>query len=121
MSCPKGEVRRVAYNKKNGTHVPSTCITNRGAPGKGPKKIELKNEGMLSNAGYHETKNMSEQQRHNALNRAIREHGHLKVIRGLGGRLALVKRTDPKQYKIFKEDQNWVSKKYAKHKEENKK
>lgn len=120
MSCAKNEIKRNAYTRKDGTKVKATCIANRGLPGKSNKKIEIKNEGVLSNAGYDDIKNMNENQRHRALNKAIKEHGHLKIIRALGARRALLYRTEPNQSNIFGKDQKWVSAKYKLYKEENK-
>ena len=122
--CPRGEIEKIAhtrkaYTKNNGTKVKKTtvsavCIKDLGKPGKGPNVIELKNEHELSEAGYHDVKNLSKNKRRKALEKVIKKHGAVYVIRSLIGRANLNIRTDPKAHKIFKEDQEWVSKKYAK-------
>jgi hypothetical protein len=113
-TCKKGEILKDGFVRKNGTKVAETCIKNRGAPGKGPESIKLNTNHYLSELGYENVKELSEKDRHIALEKAIKHKGHLTVIRSLIARANLNIRQDPVVYEIFKADQEWVSKKYAK-------
>jgi hypothetical protein len=113
-TCKKGEILKDGFVRKNGTKVEATCIKNRGAPGKGPESIKLNTNHYLSESGYENVKELSEKDRHIALEKAIKHKGHLTVIRSLIARANLNIRQDPVVYEIFKADQEWVSKKYAK-------
>jgi len=115
--CKPGQIRRKSYTKKDGTYVPSTCIADKGRPGKGRKILPKPTKGALSQFGYHNIKHMNKSQRREALQQAIDEKGFREVI----GHLVLVtnynKRSDPEAYKRMKDDQEWVSKQYDRYKE----
>lgn len=51
-SCSKGKIRKSGYTTKKGVKVPSTCIQDKGAKGKGKKLFTLKDKGMLTKHGY---------------------------------------------------------------------
>lgn len=132
--CPPGKIERRGYVRKFGTSVirkgytvkratgkqyrvypanPSVyvkpgCIKDRGLPGKlgpgegfGPmRKGELKKYGYVYNKPDHE--------RHEALNKAIKEFGALGVYHKLDAIAKLSKRTVPQASKVFKADREWL-------------
>lgn len=133
-NCPKGEILRAAYvrrpyRRENGTKVegaivPPSCITDRGAPGKGEKKIVLDPTNHIGH-GYENIDNKSESQRHRALMRAFRaleevegpRNAYGTLIKMLIARANLTHRTQPHSSKIMKDDQEWLSKKLKEWKE----
>ena len=120
--CKKGEIAKVAtirkkYKRKDGTLVKRTvikasCIKDKGLPGKSSKKIVILKEDKLGKYGYKDVTNLTIMQRHRALMRAVRDNNYLYAIRALVGRSNLLIRTNPVVSKIFKKDQEWLSKKY---------
>lgn len=100
------------YPKSGSILVKAACIKNRGLPGKGPrsgKGITMK-KGELSRYGYNAHK--TQQERHDALKRAIEVYGPLNVFRKLDAVSKLTLRTAPEAHKIFKEDRDWVYKNF---------
>ena len=77
-----------------------------GKPGKGPRLIEIKEKGALRRHGYSVKK--SEEARHRALAKAIKEYGALSVYRKLNAQYVFRKRYDPRTAAIFKSDAEWV-------------
>lgn len=131
-SCPKGQIlraayKREAYTRSDGTRVHSTlvapsCIEDRGAPGKGRKEWILRDfDHVLSQHGYEDVKNKSEIARHRALNKVLKaladKHGerqsYITAIKELVARANYQIRTNPHVSKIFKDDADWISEKYA--------
>jgi hypothetical protein len=130
--CPAGKIlrepyERKSYRKKDGTLVKGSvvlpsCITNRGAPGKGQKKIFIDpKDHLLSDFGYNNVKSLTKAQRREKLVNAIetlKKKGKTQtvafnqIIHRLIGRANLQKKTNPDVYKIFKEDQEYISKMY---------
>ena len=80
-------------------------ITDRGAPGRGKKIIKVK-KGLLKAVGY--STKLSAKARHEALRKAIRRYGALKVFRMLHAQVVLRKRTQPKARRIFMQDRDYV-------------
>lgn len=76
-SCPPGQIRRKGYRRKDGTYVKSTCIEDRGAPGKGPDIIPIEHEGKLGGPGYLEK---SERTRHGLLNKCVKKWGYKSCL-----------------------------------------
>lgn len=137
--CPPGQVRRSAYvrrftsgikqrgytvkrksgkiyhvyPKRNHTYVKAACIKNRGLPGKaGPgKQIGPLRKGELKKHGY--VYRLPEVQRHSALNKAVQEYGALGVYRKLNAVAKLSVRTAPEASRIFKDDREYIQKKYG--------
>ncbi len=114
------------YRRKDGKiihvrrhYVPPTTYRKRdvGAPGKGPKKIPIKERGALTRFGYSIHK--STRARRAALRKAIEEYGALKVWRRLHAQVQLREQAGvpgPKPrpgveeaWRIFKEDRDWVA------------
>jgi len=95
-----------AYPKSGSTMIKTTCIKDRGLPGKGqPVFGELK-RGELRKHGYVYRKSM--QERHEALKKAAKEYGRLNLYHKLDAVYKLSKRTAPEASKVFKEDRDWV-------------
>lgn len=116
MSCPKGEIKRVGYtytrkNSKKKIKVASTCITDRGKTGKGPKLIKMKREdaGMLGNYGY--ALNMNHEERVKALKRALRNEDNLVVLRHLNA-IRTLQKSNETLYKKLDKDVEWLKKYY---------
>ena len=123
-SCPKGQILRNAYVRKpyvredgtkvKGRVVPPSCITNRGAKGKGERKIVL--DAHIGH-GYEDVIDKTENQRHRALLRAFRDlekiegaqNAYGTLIHQLVARANLGIRTTPKISKVFREDADWLS------------
>jgi hypothetical protein len=107
-------IRRRAYTRKSGVHVPSGMIADVGHPGKGvlgtgePGIGKLK-KGELSKVGYHRTAKASS--RHRALSKAMKRYGPLSTYRKLNAVAVYTKRTAPGASKTFRADRNWVGRK----------
>ena len=70
------------------------------------------NTGTLTKHGYHISNTI--RSRHIALNRAIREYGHRKIIAKLTYSANVNSRLHPARTRIYREDQQWVSAAYKK-------
>jgi hypothetical protein len=75
--CAKGEVRRAAYTKKDGTYVPSRCQKGKGlsrfegqATRTGIVGYKMKHAGILRNNGYSQKAPLSV--RRNAIHKAVK-------------------------------------------------
>ncbi len=110
MACPKGKIRRSSYTKKDGTRVASTCVPDKGKPGKTPKSQKIlppiKNNKYLRSSGYSTKKSKSE--RHKALDKVAAksaknnstslQKGYAEVEKHLN----LVRNYTPKGTKVHK-------------------
>jgi hypothetical protein len=107
-SCPKGEIRRNSYTRKayvtskgkkvSAKKVKSTCVPNKGLPGKTPanKKVLPKlKEGMLTEYGYKLANNA--EKRKTSLKKAIKNEGSLPVLR----RVVVLRTYDKNDPKLF--------------------
>ena len=56
---------------------------------------------------------VSDEQRHNALKRAVNEYGALNVYRKLDAVAKLTTRTIPQASKLYEKDKNWIKEKYG--------
>jgi hypothetical protein len=119
IKCPEGYIVRKSYVRivtKTGkrVYVPASCIPDIGNPGKriqpgiGPLR-----KGELARFGYISVKNMSENDRHKALDKAIKELGSLSVWRKLNAVYVYNKNTNPLISDIYNEDRNWVKETYG--------
>lgn len=118
MSCPKGQIRRRSFVRKDGTPVPGSCVTDRGLPGKGPKSLPLpKKHGFLSQYGYH--LDISSTERHKALEKALAKEDDLEVMRHLNLIRNLTAIGTPNKTKL-EQDVKFLSKKYKKSKSKSK-
>lgn len=120
----KGSYERRGYYRKNGTYVhpahvskaevAPVCVRDIGAPGKGFKIPVVLEKGVLKRVGYADVKNLTVQQRHNALSRAYNElQNPLSLFRKLVVVSTMNKNKDPDLAKIFKTDANWVKDQYG--------
>lgn len=114
-SCPPGQIKRISYirvthNGKSKTRISSSCIRDRGLLGKGPYILPIPKKGVLSQFGYEDVAQMTMRERRKALKKAIKKEGPLSVIKHLTLVANYNKRTNPVAHKIFKKDQQWISK-----------
>lgn len=103
--------KRKAYTRSDGTkvkatYVPPAKITDRGAPGKGPKLIDMKDDRHLHTYGYSFGKSAAD--RHHALDKASKTQGSTFVIRRLNALRTLHKTTDPGIARKASEDMTYV-------------
>lgn len=124
LRCPAGEIERAPYIRKNGTVVGPACIKNRGEKGnwreENPNKTGIVLEkGALGKFGYHNVNKMSNEERHKALMKAVDATSFTETIRRLVAVANLTSRNNPRISKIFKNDQEWLSKKYNEEKKNN--
>jgi len=127
-ACPPGMIERKEYarkystavlkegfetrkgkrhaHKRSLTYVGPKCVKDTGLPGKGTQKIGPLRKGELSKYGYSMKETVED--RHKALNKAIKEYGALGVFRKLDAVAKLTKRTIPEASKIYEKDRNWV-------------
>jgi hypothetical protein len=141
--CPKGYIRRKGYTRRyrnnikrqgytvrkrgkvfrvfphsNQTMVNSTCIKNRGLPGKGPigpNSIGTLRKGELIKYGY--SYRLSDSMRRAALKKAIEHYSALSVYHKLDAVAKYTVRTAPDASKIFNMDKKWVAAHYELKKE----
>ena len=71
-------------------------------------RIGTLKRGLLIKYGYHNVTGLSQQQRHTALNKAIRAYGALSVSRKLNAVYVYNRKTNPSVARIFKADRDWV-------------
>lgn len=116
--CPVGEIKRKGYTRKSyvsvtgshvkKAHVPSSCIKDRGAPGKGPKRLpEVKAPGFLRQVGY--SLSLPEEKRHAALRKAAHKESVLEVLR----RVNLIRnysKAEKKNYAKLSKDVEYLKK-----------
>jgi len=68
--------------------------------------------GLLEKFGYGHVKTMSAAKRHAALDKAVKAYGALSVFRKLNAALVYSKYSSPASSRIFKEDRDYIGKKY---------
>lgn len=68
---------------------------------------------VLSQFGYARVKSLTQQQRHEALKRAIAKYGFRSIIGHLNLVSIFQRNSNPYVYRIIKADQKWVSQLYA--------
>jgi hypothetical protein len=104
--CPKGEILKNSYTKKNGTKVDQSCIKNSGLPGKvfdKYKVIKLKKTGVLKEFGY--TTKLSAKERLNSLLKAVKALNYREVALRISALRTLHKNDEnQKYYNIFNKD-----------------
>lgn len=113
--CKKGELRKKSYTKKDGTRVKSTCIKDKGKPGKGKKTLpKLGDEMHLSKFGY--TTKAPVKKRKSSLRKASKKHGSLPVLR----RLNLIRnyQADKVAKEIMSKDVEYMKSLYKKSKKQ---
>lgn len=134
--CPPGHILRKAYVRKYSTAIrqrgytvrrgsqvfrayPSSsamvvkaaCVKDKGLPGKGPQEITPLRKGELRKYGY--IYKEPELTRKEALRKAVKAYGALGVYRKLDAVAKLAKRSAPKASKIFRDDRDWVRRRFG--------
>ena len=105
------------YPKRSSVFVKPGCVLDRGLPGPGQAgpgsgngSIGPLRKGELKKYGYVFLK--PEHERHEALNKAIKEYGALGVYRKLDAIAKLSMRTAPEASKVFTSDRRWLREHY---------
>lgn len=114
-SCGRGKirVRRKPYTRADGTRVAGAtyCAEDRGAPGRGPKVIEMEHEGSLGGPGYLKK---SAKTRHGLLSKAVKKSGYQSVLGKLNALAVYGKREfTAAQKKKIEQDRDWLVEKYG--------
>jgi len=105
--CPRGTIRRKAYKTKRGVTVRSSCIKDRGLPGKGKRLFTLK-KGELGKYGY--SLKQAREKRRVALNKARKELSHATLVRKINALSILMKNTRPDYSRRARADVKWLGK-----------
>jgi hypothetical protein len=71
-------------------------------------RIGTLKKGLLIKFGYQNVTQLSLQERHEALKKAIRSYGPLSVFRKLNAVYVYNRKTNPSHSRIFKTDRDWV-------------
>lgn len=140
IKCPKGYIARHSYarryktsvrqrgytvKKASGTtykvypknetlYVPAACVKDLGKPGKGVPEgqgIGPLRKGEMTKFGYSSKK--PEEERHEALKKAVAELGPLSTYRKLDAVAKLGVRIAPDASRIFAKDRDWVERKFG--------
>lgn len=116
MSCPKGKIRRKSYTRQDGTYVRSTCVPDKGKPGKtraSNKVLPKPIPGELSKYGYSNIKNTLAGKRRKALTRAVKDAGYATIVRRVNLIANYNKLSNPRVHKIMRSDITWMQKNLA--------
>ena len=125
MSCPTNKIRRVAsyvkgYTKEDGTKVSgyyrkSTCVPDKGAPGKTPKSKQVlptPKKGLLAQYGYEDVVHTKASSRHRSLKKAVGQESYATVVRQLNVVANYTKVSNPSFHALVKRDMRWLKKEY---------
>ena len=127
LTIRKKGYKRKGYTRKDGTKVkpaiipPTTYqIKDVGAAGRGPKKIIIKERGILRKFGYSIKK--PARTRRKALSLAVKKYGPARIWRRLHAQVQLREKAGipgahPRievkwAWDIFRRDRNWIKKTY---------
>jgi hypothetical protein len=112
---------RKAYTRASGVHVkaarvPATTleIEDRGAVGRGKKLFKV-HKGLLTKYGYHVAN--PENRRHDALKKADKQYGSVKLWRMLNAQVLFRKREPSDAAATFRQDRDWIKKNLINRKE----
>lgn len=122
-----GKTIYVKPHKRSLAYVKPKCVKDVGLPGKGTQKIGPLRKGELTKYGYEifqkdrngeyifesdgkTHKVVSEEKRHKALRKAVKEYGPLGVFRKLDAVAKLSARATSQGSKIWEKDRDWVRK-----------
>lgn len=72
------------------------------------RRIGTLKKGLLIKYGYHNVTQLTLQERHQALTKAIKAYGTLSVSRKLNAVYVYNRKTNPSHARIFKADRDWV-------------
>lgn len=89
------------------TRVKSSCIKDRGAPGKGPKLIPPLKKGKLSKYGYSDLKNKTNAERHTALKKAVKATSAEDTMHRVTA-LMVLNKSRPALHKKLQNDVDWI-------------
>jgi hypothetical protein len=121
--CPRGYIKREGYKKesykshsKSGKNInvkeswtaPACIKSPLGRSVKGEKLIVLMEKDVLKKYGYDDIVHLTKNERHRALRKAIRANKPLSIYRRIIAISTLNKNTNPKLYKILREDAEWI-------------
>ena len=123
-TCPRGKIWRPAstrtaysYTRSDGrhvqvksTHLPGKCIVNRGQTF--ANKLRESGRGTLGQYGYRQVKNKSVQERHAALQRAVKGLGARRVAELIQGAAVFSKNNSPDSTRAFNADLKWLAAHY---------
>lgn len=115
IKCPSGQIERVGYSytKKSGTYVEvdSSCVPDKGKPGKGQKLITMPEYdiGLLTKYGYN-LRN-SHDERVKSIKKAIKENSELKILRHINA-LRTLQKSNKTYYNKLDKDLKWIQKDY---------
>lgn len=101
---------KVKAAKVKSTRVPPAKIRDVGAPGKGPKLIDMKDTRDLKRFGY--TFSKSAESRRRAASKSVNKNGYAWTIRRLNAVRNLSHRTNPLVAKKAVSDMKYLKQKY---------
>jgi len=115
--CRKGTLRK-EYTRDHTvipeTKVKGSCVKKStfyikdvGAPGRGKKLFKVK-RGLLKKHGY--STHLPEEQRHEALRKADRDYGSVRLWKMLNAQVVYRKRLPDGVLSTFRQDRDWVMK-----------
>lgn len=107
--CGPGKIMRRGFTRHDGTYVPPSCVEDQGKPGKTPsyrRVLPVPEEGKLK--GW--SSSQGDQERHQALKKAVKSEGCRGVILRLNLEANFTKNTSPKTYKKARKDMTWLRK-----------
>lgn len=109
--CPRGQILRHRYTRKNGTRVKASCIQDRGQPGKGPQYIYMspKKRGMLKKYGY--SLSVSDLYRKRALNLALKHMSYHTLLKRLVA-IRTLHKSNSTYYTMLDTDITWLQSKH---------
>jgi hypothetical protein len=114
-NCLPDKLHRSAYKTKKGNYVKSTCVKTKKTPEqikRSQKRTKiLLRKGTLGRFGYDNLKTLSDKDRHQALEKAIKKLGPLVVMRKVNI-LLVYSRNNPQMKKIYENDKKWIYKNY---------
>ena len=114
--CPEGQIRRKAYTRKDGTFVKSTCVKDRGLPGKTPLKrrsLPIPVKGALGKYGYSNIAKTLARDRREALLKGVKDTDYATIIRRINLIANYNKNSNPQVFKRIKSDITWMQKQLA--------
>ena len=85
----------------------SSCIKDRGSPGKGPKIIPPLKKGKLSKYGYTDLKDKTNDERHAALKKAVKSAGAEPTLHRVIA-LMVLNKSRPALHKKLQNDVDWM-------------
>lgn len=104
-----GKAYRI-HPSKESVYVKPSCVKKLGSRVSG-EGFGVLRKGELKKYGY--VYDSSEESRHTALKKAIKEFGALGVFRKLDAVAKLSKRTVPRASRVFKGDREWIRRNYT--------